>query len=239
MMHGIAAVWSPLAASPLLWIVVTLGAYLIGRGVQKLCGGSALANPVLIAIVLTAAVVVASGVPYATYFSGAQFIHFLLGPATVALAAPLARNIRHVGSSLKSVGLALFAGSLASTVSGVALVRALSGSQAVALSMAPKAVTTPIAMAVSREIGGLPALTAALAIVGGIVAASIGGRVFALLRIEDHRTQGFASAVAGSGVAAAQAATLSGLAAAFAALGVALNGVVTALLTPLLMSIWH
>jgi putative effector of murein hydrolase len=239
MMRIAEAVWSPLAPTPLVWIVVTLGAYLLGRRLQRVCRGAPAANPVLIAMILVAAAVLVSGVPYRTYFAGAQFINFLLGPATVALAVPLARNIGHVRRSLKGVGLALIAGSLVSTVSGIALVWACGGSRTVALSMAPKSVTTPIAMAVSQQIGGVPALTAILAIVGGVFAASVGRRVFSILKIHDHRTHGFAAGVAGSGVAAAQVASLGGLAAAFAALGIALNGVVTALVTPLLTSLWH
>ena len=239
MIRGIEALWSPLAPNPLLWIVVTLGAYMLALRIQRLFHGSAFANPVLVAILLVAAVVLATRTSYATYFSGAQFINFLLGPATVALAVPLARNIRQVGDSVKGISLALLAGSLVSTLSGVGLVRALGGSRAVALSMAPKAVTTPIAMAVSQQIGGLPALTASLAIVGGVFAALVGRRLLTMLRIEDHRAHGFAAGMAGSGVAAAEAASLGGLAAGFAALGIALNGVVTALVTPLLMSLWR
>ena len=81
---------TPLAATPLLWLAVTIGAYLIGRLVQRMCGGSAFASPVLIAIILVSAVVVATGTPYRAYFAGAEFINFLLGPATIALAIPLA-----------------------------------------------------------------------------------------------------------------------------------------------------
>lgn len=239
MIRDLAAVWTPLAATPLLWIVVTLGAYVIGQQVQRLCGGAAIANPVLIAIALVSAIVLAAGVSYPSYFTGAQFINFLLGPATVALAAPLARNIGHVRTSFKGVGLALVSGSLVSTLSGVALVIALGGSRSLALSMAPKSVTTPIAIAVSQQIGGVPALTAALAIVGGVFAAVVGRRLLTSLRIADLRSHGFAAGLAGSGVAAAQAASLGGLAAAFAALGIALNGVLTALLIPLTTSIWR
>jgi len=236
---AIKAAWSPLASAPLLWIVVTLAAFQLARGVNRASGGSALANPVLIAILLTTAIVLVTRTPYATYFAGAQYINFLLGPATVALAVPLARNIRHIRSSLRGLCPALAAGSLVSTVSGVLLVHALGGSRIVALSMAPKSVTTPIAIAVSQQIGGVPALTASLAIVGGIFAASIGRHLLTLLHIHDHRAHGFAAGVVGSGVAAAQVSSLGGLAAAFAALGIALNGVVTALVTPLLASLWH
>ena len=229
--------WLP-PASSLPWLAATLAAYLIGRAVQRRCGGAAYASPVLIAIVLVAAVLVATGTPYASYFAGAWFIHFLLGPATVALAIPLARNLHHVRRSLPGTGLALLAGSATSIVSGVAIVRLLGGSRMVALSMAPKAATTPIAMAVSQEIGGLPALTAAFAILGGIVAAIAGERLLRQMGIDDRRSQGLAAGVAGSGIAAAQVAGRGELAAAFAALGIGFNGLLTALLAPLLALLW-
>jgi len=239
MIDAIEAAWSPLAPTPLLWIVVTVGAFLLAKRLNRACNGAAMANPVLVAILLTAAVVLVTGVPYPTYFAGAQFVNFLLGPATVALAVPLARNIRHIKSSSVGLGLALAVGSLVSICSGIGLVWVLGGSRAVALSMAPKNVTTPIAIAVSQQIGGVPALTATLAIVGGIFAAAIGRRLLTILGIDDHRTHGFVAGVVGSGVAAAEVSSLGGLAAAFAALGIALNGVVTALLTPLLAVFWH
>jgi putative effector of murein hydrolase len=231
--------WTPLAPSPLLWLAVTLAAYLGGKQVQRVCRGAAYASPVLIAIVIVAAIVLATGTPYATYFAGAQFIHFLLGPATVALAVPLARNLHHVRRNLHGIGLALLAGCVTSIVSGVAIVWLLGGSRSVALSMAPKAVTTPIAMAVSQQIGGVPALTASLAILGGIVAAVLGQPLLQGLRIKDWRAHGLAAGVAGSGVAAAQVASRDRLGAAFAALGIGLNGLLTALLVPLLMLLWR
>ncbi|HEY0120175.1 MAG TPA: LrgB family protein [Rhizobium sp.] len=231
--------WTPLSATPLLWLAITLLAYLVGRVIQRVCGGSAFASPVLIAIALAAFVVLATHTPYETYFAGAQFINFLLGPATIALAVPLTRNLVYIRRNLQGIGLALLAGSLTSIVSGVAIVWALGGSRAVALSMAPKAVTTPIAMAVSQEIGGIPALTAALAILGGIVAAVVGQQMLKYLRIDDWRAHGLAAGVAGSGVAAAQVASRNELGAAFAAFGIALNGLLTALLVPVLIAIWQ
>ena len=239
MTREVLAVWTPMSLSPLLWIVLTLGAYTAAQRVQRACRDTAFANPVLIAILLVAGILLMTRTTYQTYFAGAQFINFLLGPATVALAAPLARNIRHVRATLPGVSLALIAGSIASIVGGVALVWLLGGPRTVALSMAPKGVTTPIAMAVSGQIGGIPALTAAFAIIGGIVAAIIGRRLLMHLRINDDRAHGFAAGVAGSGVAAAQVASLGSLPAAFAALGIALNGVLTALLAPLVIHFWH
>jgi putative effector of murein hydrolase len=231
--------WTPLAPSPLVWLTVTIGAYLVGRGVQRACRGAAFASPVLIAITTVAGILLATGTPYATYFAGARFIHFLLGPATVALAVPLARNLHHVRRNLHGIGLALLTGSLTSIVSGIAIVWLLGGSHSVALSMAPKAVTTPIAMGVSQQIGGVPALTASLAILGGILAAMVGQPLLQSLRIRDWRVHGLAAGVAGSGVAAAQVASRDRLGAAFAALGIGLNGLLTALLVPVLVLLWQ
>ncbi len=179
----------------------------------------------LIAIIIVAAIVVVTRTDYRDYFAATQFINFLLGPATVALAIPLARSARLVKENLAGVGLALFAGSVTSTISGLGLVWLFGGSRTVALSMAPKAATTPVAAAVSSQIGGVPALTAALAIVGGIVAAVVGRTMLTRLNVNDWRAHGLAAGVAGSGIAAAQVAARSEPGAAFAALGIGLNGV--------------
>lgn len=231
--------WTPLATTPLLWLVVTLAAYAAGRQVQRACGGSPFASPVLIAILIVGATLLGTHTSYETYFAGAQFIHFLLGPVTVALAVPLAENFALVRRHLSSIGLALLAGSLTSVISGVGIVWLLGGSRSVALSMAPKAVTTPIAMAVSNQIGGVPALTASLAILGGILAAIIGRHMLARFQIDDWRAHGLAAGVAGSGIAAAQVAAVDEVGAAFAALGIGLNGLLTALLVPFLAALWR
>jgi putative effector of murein hydrolase len=236
--HLLMAIWQPLGPTPLPWLAVTIAAYALGQIVQRLCKGAPLVNPVLIAILVVSVLLEATGTPYTRYFAGAQFIQFLLGPATVALAVPLALNLNHVRRSFPEVGLALLAGSLTSALSGVAVVAWLGGGRVVALSMAPKAVTTPIALSLSQEIGGVPALTAALAIAGGIIAAIVGQTVLRWLRVDDWRAHGLAAGVAGSGVAAAQVAPMSGLAAAFAALGIGLNGLLTAALVPLVAMLW-
>ncbi len=238
MLHSVENLWTPLATTPLVWLVVTLAAYFCGKWFQRACKGSPLASPVLIAIALVALVVLATRTTYAAYFSGAQFINFLLGPATIALGLPLARNLDLIRRHFYSIGLALLAGSVTSIVSGVAIVWALGGSKNVALSMAPKSVTTPIAMAVSQQIGGVPALTAALAILGGIVVAITGRAMLIRFKVTDWRAHGLAAGVAGSGVAAAQIASLNELGAAFAALGIGLNGLLTAIIAPLLTVLW-
>jgi len=235
MLNNFDLVLTSLGHTPLLWLTLTILVYLAGQIVQRRSGAMPLANPVLIAIVLMVTLLELSGTTYQTYFAGAQYLHFLLGPATVALAIPLANNFRHVLDSVKGASLALLAGCLTSIISGAAIVWLLGGGRSLMLSMAPKAVTTPIAMAVSEQVGGVPALTAALVIAGGILVAIIGPTVMRWLRIYDWRAHGLAAGVSGSAVGAAQAAGLHSQAAAFAALGVGLNGLLTALLLPLLI----
>jgi predicted murein hydrolase (TIGR00659 family) len=238
MRKEILALCMPLGPTPLLWLAATLAAYTAARKLRRLSGGSPYINPVLVAILIITVLVLATGTSYQTYLAGAQFINFLLGPATVSLAVPLARNLHHVRRSLRGIGLALLAGSATSIISGAGLVWLLGGSRLVAFSMAPKAATTPIAMAVSQEIGGMPPLTAAFAIMGGILAAIVGQRLLKQFKIDDWRAHGLAAGVAGSGIAAAQLAPLNGLAAAFAALGIALNGILTAAILPFLALLW-
>jgi putative effector of murein hydrolase len=239
-MSGVAAhLWPLLASNPLIWLVLTLGGYLAGRALQTAFGGVPFVNPVLVAIAVVMAALVATGTSYRTYFAGAQLIHFLLGPATIALAIPLARHFVLIRVNLRSLGLALLAGSTSAIIGGVAIVQMCGGSQVIALSMAPKAATTPIAMAVSKQIGGMPELTASLAILGGITAAIAGQWMFKMLAISDWRAQGLAAGVAGSGIAAAHVAARNETGAAFAAIGVGMNGLLTALLVPLLVTLWY
>nr|WP_246495654.1 LrgB family protein [Ameyamaea chiangmaiensis] len=219
----------------LVWLCVTLAAFLGGVALQVRLRGAPWANPVLVAIGLVCTALVLSHTPYEVYFRAVAPIHFLLGPATVALAVPLAASIGHVMRSLGAMTAALLAGAVTSLVGGVALVVALHGDHIVALSMAPKAVTTPIAIAIAGTIGGQPALTASFAILGGIVAAMVGEPLLHRLGIRDWRAHGLAAGIAGSGIAAAQVARRDPLGAAFAALGIGLNGLVTSLLAPLLL----
>ena len=227
--------WIVLQGSPLLWLGATFAAFLVGRALNRAVGGAPLANPVLVAIAIIVAALVLTATPYSRYFAGAGLLNLMLAPTTVALAVPFVVNIERVTRSAVGVGLAVLAGSLSATVSGVVLVRLFGGSRETALSMAPKSVTTPIAMSVAAELGGSAALSAVFAILGGIVAAMTVESVLRRAGVDDQRAQGLAAGVAGSGIGAAHIAAVSETAAAFAALGIALNGVITALLTPLVV----
>ncbi len=231
-------IWLTHALSPatvtLFAITLTLGAYLLGVEVQKRLRNP-LANPVLLAIVIIGVTLRLLHLSYQDYFTGAQFIHFLLGPATVALAIPMVRALEHMRRGFWPMISALLAGSLIGILSGYGLVRLLGGSQAVALSMAPKSLTTPIAIAVSSTIGGIPSLSAVLAILGGVLVAVSIDPVLRWLNIDEPSAKGLAAGTAGSGLGASRVIPQHTLSAAFAGVAIGANGILTALLAPLLV----
>ena len=222
-----------LGAMPLFALPLTIGTYLIGVWVQRRTR-AALANPVLIAIVLIGLAMWALHISYTAYFSGAQMLHFLLGPATVALAVPLARSVEAMRRSLWPMLAALATGAVVGAVSGYGLVRGLGGSQVLALSMLPKSLTTPIAIGVSQGIGGIGSLTAVLAIAAGILVAVVIKETLRVLKIQDPAAIGLAAGTAGSGVGASQVIPEHALSAAFAGVAIGANGFLTAVIAPVL-----
>lgn len=231
----LAEIWVYLAASPLLGLTVTLVAYQLAYALYRRSGFNPLANPVLLAVTALVALLTLTGTSYQSYFDGAQFVHFLLGPATVALAIPLYTQFKRVRALLVPVIVGLGAGSLTAILSAIAVGKWLGASTPTLLSLAPKSVTTPIAMGVAERIGGIPSLTAVLVIATGILGA-VGARwLFDTLRIADPAIRGFAIGVAAHGIGTARAFQVSEQAGAFAALAMGLNGLATALLLPVLM----
>jgi len=227
-------IWVYLAASPLLGLTITLLAYQGAFVIYRRSGNHPLANPVLIAVAALVTLLTLTGTSYQTYFSGAQFVHFLLGPATVALAIPLYQQAKRVKAMLLPVVVGLFAGSLTAILSAVAVARLLGASLPTQLSLAPKSVTTPIAMGIAERIGGIPSLTAVLVIFTGILGA-VGARyVFDAMKLRDPAIRGFAIGIAAHGIGTARAFQVNEQSGAFAALAMGLNGALTALLLPLI-----
>lgn len=226
--------WVYLSTSPLLGLTLTLLAYQMAHALSVRLGGHPLANPVALAVAFIVAVLTLTGTPYAAYFEGAQFVHFLLGPATVALAVPLygqwPRLKRLFGASM----LALAIGSITSVVSVWFIAKALGATGQTLLSLAPKSVTTPIAMGISEKIGGLPSLTAVLVILTGIIGAVMAPALLRAIGTRDHAAQGFAIGMSAHGIGTARAFRISETAGAFSALAMGLNGVVTSLVVPVI-----
>ncbi|EDP66298.1 putative effector of murein hydrolase LrgB [alpha proteobacterium BAL199] len=235
-MKPIDELWVYLATNPLLHLTLTLVAYLIGNRLYRRFGMNPLLNPVMIAIVILVGLLVATGTSYGQYFEGAQFVHFLLGPATVALAVPLYNQFARVRRSVGPLLAAIIMGSLSASLSAVGIAVLLGAAPEIVASIAPKSVTTPIAMGIAEQLGGLPSLTAVLVILTGVVGAMLGPPLLTLLRIRDWRARGLAIGVAAHGIGTARAMQVNEVAGAFSGLAMGLNALATAILLPLLWS---
>ena len=235
-MTDFAEIWTYLSSGPLLWLTATLIAYAAGDALFRAANRMPLVNPVLIAVALLGTLLWATSTPYAMYFEGAQFVHFLLGPATVALAIPLALNLPRLRRALLPVVAALLAGSLTAMVSALMIAYAFGADVELLASLAPKSTTAPVAIGISASLGGSPTLTAVLVILTGITGAIIATPLLNALRLKDWRARGFATGVASHGIGTARAFQVHPVAGAFAGLGMALNAILTALLAPLVLS---
>lgn len=227
-------IWVYLAASPLAGLTATLVAYQLGLWVHERCGRRPVVNPVLLAVLVLVGVLNLTGIDYRAYFDGAQFVHFLLGPATVALAVPLYNQWHQVRRSAPALLAALVVGSLTAAGAAVALGWAFGASRTTILSLAPKSATSPIAMGVAEQLGGLPSLTAVLVILTGIVGATLGTWVLNRVGVRDYRARGFAMGLSSHGIGTARALQVDETAGAFSGLAMGLNGLATAVLLPLL-----
>ena len=230
-------IWSYLSREPLLWLTATLVAYLVGDALSRRAKRHPVVNPVLTAMMLLGGLLWMTGTPYATYFEGAQFVHFMLGPATVALALPLYANRAQIRPALLPMLAALLAGSVTAIVSALWIARMLGIEGPVWLSLAPKSTTAPVAIGISEQLGGLPTLTAALVILTGIIGAVIVTPLMRLMRIRDWRARGFAVGVAAHGIGTARAFQVNDTAGAFAGIGMGLNAMLTAILAPYVVSL--
>jgi len=227
--------WVYLQTTPLFWLTATLGAFLVADALSRALGRNPVANPVLIAVALVAALLRLSATDYQTYFNGAQFVHFLLGPATVALAVPLYRNLALVRRNLLPMAAALIVGALVAIVSAVAIAAALGAPRIVLISLAPKSITAGVAMAVSESLGGLAPLTAALVIATGIIGAIAVTPMMNALGIRDYAARGFAAGLASHGIGTARAFNVNPVAGVFAGVAMGLNAVATPILVPLIL----
>jgi len=232
-MHDFVELWVYLSATPLYGLTATLVAYVIAHGVYSRLGQPPWANPVLWTVVALALLLGATGMPYPTYFSGAQFIHFLLGPAVVALAWPMWQRRTELRARVWPLLLAALAGGTAAAGSAVAIGWAFDLPAELLASLAPKSVTAPVAMGIAAQLGGIPALAAVFAVLTGLVGAVSAKYLLDALRITSPEIRGFALGTASHGVGAARAMQVHPAAGAYAALALGLQVLLAALLMPL------
>ena len=230
------SLWVYLSKTPLLWLTITIVVYLLVDAVSRALGRHPLANPVLMAVAVVGTLLVVTGTDYQSYFEGAQFIHFLLGPATVALAVPLYENRRLVMRSLLPMTAALICGSVVACVSAILVAGFFGASRVALVSIAPKSVTAGVALSISEGLGGDPSLTAVLVILTGVMGAMIVTPLMNLLRITDFRARGFAVGLASHGIGTARAFQVNPVAGAFAGVAIGLNALLTAAIVPIFVS---
>ena len=232
-MNEFAEIWTYLSTDPLLWLTLTLATYGIGDILFKASGQKPYVNPVLIAVAFLAVLLQLTGTSYGTYFEGAQFVHFMLGPATVALAIPLYSNLSHIKQAALPMAAALVTGSLSAMLSAVGIAAAFGLDTEILLALIPKSATAPVALGVSEAIGGSPSMTAVFVITTGITGAIIATPLLNLLGITDWKARGFAVGVASHGIGTARAFQVNETAGAFSGIGMGLNALLTALIAPL------
>ena len=232
-MPNVVELWVYLAATPLFGLTSTLGVYVLASMVYERLDRAPWANPVLWSVLALAGLLGATGTPYPTYFSGAQFIHFLLGPAVVALAWPLWQRRAELRRRWLAVLAAALVGGSAAAGSALLAGWAMGLPLTVLASLAPKSVTAPVAMGIAEQLGGIPALAAVFAVLTGLVGA-IGGRyLFNALGIASSEVRGFALGTAAHGIGAARAMQVHPAAGAYAALALGLQVLLAAPLMPL------
>jgi putative effector of murein hydrolase len=225
-------IWVYLSGSPLLALILTLTAYQVGVMVYERTLLNPLANPVLIAVTMVAAVITALDMPYATYFEGAQFVHFLLGTATVSLAVPIYKGLPSLRRRLLPLAAALIGGGAASIVSAVVLARLLGADETIVGGFYAKSLTAPIAMGVAERIDASPTLTAVFTVTTGILGAALGRFVLDAVRSREWWQRGFAIGVAAHGIGTSRAFSVHPEAGAYAGLAMGLHGIVGAIVIP-------
>jgi predicted murein hydrolase (TIGR00659 family) len=236
MTPDLSEIWVYLAREPLSALTITLLAWLAALQLQRLCRRHPLANPVLLAVAIIAAGLLLTGVDYRSYFQGAQFVHFLLGPATVALAVPLHRQWSNMRSAMLPSVIAILLGGIFAAGAGVGFAVLLGAAPDVTASLAPRSVTTPVAMGVAERLGGVPSLTAVMVLCSGVVGAAVGPLVLNWARVMDWRARGLAMGTAAHGIGTARALSVNVTAGVFSGLAMGLNAVFTAIWLPF---IWH
>ena len=215
-------------------LAITFGFFFFSKLLQKKTGWVVL-NPILLAIALLICFLKFTGVSYETYNEAGSLVEFWLKPAVVALGVPLYLQLRMIKKQLMPILVSQLVGCIVGLVSVTIIAKLMGASPAVIMSLAPKSVTTPIAMEVSKAAGGIPSLTAAVVVVVGLFGAICGFKILQVGYVGSPIAQGLSMGTASHAVGTSRAMEVSGKYGAYASLGLTLNGILTALLTPTIL----
>ena len=215
-------------------LAIMFGFFFFSKLLQKKTGWVVL-NPILLAIALLICFLKFTGVSYETYNEAGSLVEFWLKPAVVALGVPLYLQLRMIKKQLMPILVSQLVGCIVGLVSVTIIAKLMGASPAVIMSLAPKSVTTPIAMEVSKAAGGIPSLTAAVVVVVGLFGAICGFKILQVGHVGSPIAQGLSMGTASHAVGTSRAMEVSGKYGAYASLGLTLNGILTALLTPTIL----
>ena len=225
-------------SNPIFLLAVTFVSYIGAQALQRRLGIKLL-NPILVSIIAIILFLNCAHIDYATYSNGGKYVDFWLKPAVVALGLPLYRQLSTIRKQILPLLISEIAGCIAGVISVVVMAKLLGASHEIIMSLAPKAVTTPIAMEISATVGGIPALTAAVVVCTGIFGGMAGFRIIKLSRIKSPIAQGLSMGTAAHAVGTSAAMERGERYGAFSSLGLTVNGLLTALLTPHILGLLH
>ncbi len=222
--------WQP--RNPLFGLLLTFLVFYMANKLYQWCRSWPGLHPVLISLLVIMGLLLWSQIDYADYMSGGQLIHFFLGPATVALAWPLYKNLQTIKKLMLPVIISVSSGILVGATVAIYLAQWLDASLLTQLSLAPKSVTTPVAIVVAEQLGAYPSLTAGFVIITGVLGAMFGAQVFRWMGIDDPRVMGIAMGVSAHGVGTARAWQLDQTMGAYSGLSMTLAAVMIAFVLP-------
>lgn len=235
----ISEIWVYLSGDPLFALVLTLASYQIGYTLYVKFNRNPVLNPAAISILLVTVVISLFDMSYEKYFEGAQFVHFLLGTATVALAIPIYRGFKNLKGKIIAIFVALFAGSVASIASAVLIAKYMGAGENIVGSMYAKSVTAPIAMGIAERIQVSPTLTAVFTVITGILGAILAPYILNGLKIQPWWIRGTAIGVGAHGLGITRAFSVNEQAGIFASMAMGLNGVLSAIVLPFVYTMLH
>jgi predicted murein hydrolase (TIGR00659 family) len=221
----------------LLLLILTIGVYLLSKRVYVL-SSKIYASPLIITPLLIVTFLLMTGISYDSYNAGGKWLTQLLQPATVAFAIPLHKNFKVLKKHAAEIAAGVLSGSVTAVITSVFMAKWLHLSSDLATSLVPRSVTTPIAMNISQNIGGVPNITAVFVILTGILGAMMGPSVLRLFRIDNEIARGVSLGTAAHGTGTSKAFELSSLTGTISSISMILSAVFTLGVTPLLLSIF-
>jgi len=225
-----------LISEPYVLLTITVGLYWLTKYLQNKTN-SVWLNPILLTIIAVILILKATGVSYETYSEAGKYIEFFLKPSIVALGVPLYLQLSKIKKQVMPIVISQLVGSIVGIVSGVLIAKWLGASPEVIVSVAPKSVTTPLAIDISSTVGGIPALTAAMVVMVGIFGSVTGFKILQLFKVKNPISKSLSMGTASHGLGTAEAMAVSQRFGAYSSMGLILNGLFTAILTPIILAL--